>query len=345
MNTQQMRRQWLRWLAPVVVLAAVAFIFRDQLPFLAEAKTALLTASWPPLVGALVTALLAIACMAGVMQILLNVEGRITGPTRTNAITLASNAWSTTVPGGPAISAWLTYRVQRAWGASVGLCGWFFVISGALSTVWMVVIGVSAVVLLGADLSVVSLSATFIIAVGTIGAVFWATRHPAVIKRWVRYLPEKVQGRVYTVIDQVATIRISVGKFAAAALLSLLNQLLDVATMYFSVWSVLGTAPGLTAGHNEITTMGVSLAYIMTKLAGAAQVTPGGLGTVEPVAAGMLVAGGMTLVSATATTAIYRAISFAVITVIGWIVYGAVYAGRGYMVGRTDAAAPHEAER
>ena len=82
----------------------------------AAASRALLAAAWLPLFGALATALLAIACMAGVMQILLNVEGRITGPGRTNAITLASNAWSTTVPGGPAISAWLTYRVQRTWG-------------------------------------------------------------------------------------------------------------------------------------------------------------------------------------------------------------------------------------
>lgn len=338
LNAKQVWRQWLRWLAPIVVLVVAAFIYRDRLPFLAEAKTALLAASWLPLLGALATALLAIACMAGVMQILLNVEGRITGPGRTNAITLASNAWSTTVPGGPAISAWLTYRVQRTWGASVGLCGWFFIISGALSTVWMVLIGVSAVVLLGANLSVLSLSATFFIAAGTIAAMFWATRHPTVIKRWVRYLPEKVRGRVNTVIDQVASIRMSTGAFAAAAVLSLLNQLLDVATMYFSVWSVLGSAPGLSAGHNEITVMGVSLAYIMTKLAGAAQVTPGGLGTVEPVAAAMLVAGGMTLVSATATTAIYRAVSFAVITALGWVVYGAVYAGRGYLVGRTDTA-------
>ncbi|WP_284522596.1 flippase-like domain-containing protein [Corynebacterium aquatimens] len=79
--------------------------------------------------------------------------------------------------------------------------------------------------------------------------------------------------------------------------------------------------------------MGVALAYIMTKLAGAAQFTPGGLGTVEPVAAGMLVAGGMTLVDATAATVIYRTISFAFITLVGWVIYAAVYAGRGYLVG------------
>ena len=98
-----------------------------------------------------------------VMQLLQNTGARIANPANTNAIVYASNAWSTTVPGGPTISAWLTFRVHRSWGASVGLCGWFFVISGALSTVWMGVIGLVAVLFLGADLSVRTLLASLAI--------------------------------------------------------------------------------------------------------------------------------------------------------------------------------------
>ncbi|MCP1387558.1 YbhN family protein [Corynebacterium sp. TA-R-1] len=326
-------QQWLRWLAPVVLLALLLLVFRDELPFLGKAWKVLGRAQPWPVVAGVITASLAIAAMAGVMQILLNIEGRITDPARTNAITLASNAWSTTVPGGPAISAWLTYRVHRSWGASVGLCGWFFVISGALSTVWMVVIGVAAVVLMGADLSLTSLSVTLLLAVAAIGGLFWATRHPEVLKRWVGFVPQKVRERVERVIDQVAEIRMTGGQFVTAAVLSLLNQLFDVCTMVFAVWAVLGSAPGFTAGLNEITIMGVAIAFIMTKLAGAAQITPGGVGTVEPVLAGMLVAGGMTLIDATAATVLYRTISFALITAIGWVVYAWVYAGRGYMLG------------
>ena len=128
-------RTWLRWLAPVVLVVVVLVVLRDQMPFFGDVWRAVRSASPPPLLGTVVTALLALVAMAGVMQILLNVEGRITGVASTNAIVFASNAWSTTVPGGPALSAWLTYRVQRTWGASTGLCGWFFVVSGALSTV------------------------------------------------------------------------------------------------------------------------------------------------------------------------------------------------------------------
>ena len=309
-------------------MVVVLVVLRDQLPFFGEAWKAVGAASTGPLLLAVATAVLSLAAMSGVMQILLNVEGRITGVARTNAIVFASNAWSTTVPGGPALSAWLTFRVHRAWGASVGLCGWFFVVSGALSTVWMVLIGVVAVALLGAELSVWSLVASLAAALATIGAVFWATLHPAVLKRWVRFLPEKVRGRVVDVIDQVSAIRISAPAFFAAAGLSLANRLLDLATMVFCVWAVAGA--GVSAA-------GVCLAFIMTKLAGSAQVTPGGLGTVEPVAVGMLVAGGLPLATATAATVAYRAVSFVLITAIGWVVYAAVYAGQTPL--RTASAA------
>lgn len=312
-------RTWLRWIAPVVLAVVVLVVLRDQMPFFGDAWRAVRSASPLPLLGTVVTALLALVAMAGVMQILLNVEGRITGVARTNAIVFASNAWSTTVPGGPALSAWLTYRVQRTWGASTGLCGWFFVVSGALSTVWLVLIGIVAVVLLGADLSVTSLVLSLVAAALTIAAVFWATTHPAVLKRWTRFLPDRVRERAVSVIDQVSAIRISAPAFAGAAGLSLCNRLLDLATMVCAVWAV---------SSSSISLSGICLAFIMTKLAGSAQVTPGGLGTVEPVAVGMLVAGGLSLADATAATVIYRAISFALVTAIGWIVYSAVYLGR-----------------
>ncbi|MBC3178212.1 lysylphosphatidylglycerol synthase transmembrane domain-containing protein [Corynebacterium lujinxingii] len=321
-------RTWLRWLAPVVLAVVVLVVLRDQMPFFGEAWRAVHDAAPLPLAGAVATALLALVAMAGVMQILLNVEGRIAGPLGTNAIVIASNAWSTTVPGGPALSAWLTFRVHRSWGASTGLCGWFFVVSGALSTVWLVLIGIVAVVLLGADLSVASLLASLAAAALTIAAVFWATTHPAVLKRWVRFLPSRVHERAVAVIDQVAAIRISAPAFTSAAALSLVNRLLDLATMVFSVWAVAGQG---------VTLAGVCLAFIMTKLAGSAQVTPGGLGTVEPVAVGMLVAAGLPLATATAATVVYRAVSFVLITAIGWGVYAAVYAGRGFMAGRPAA--------
>lgn len=329
-------RAWIRWLAPLVVLAVVAVAFRDQLPFLGEALAALRESSPAPVLAAVVCAVLAILAMAAVMRILLTSDGVRVNMGNASAITLASNAWSTTVPGGPAISAWLTFNVHRSWGASVGLCGWFFVISGALSTVWMVVIGIAAVIFLGARLSVWALAGALIVALAAIAGLFWAIYNPTILRRWVRFLPERVRAKVVDLVDQLGSIRMSPGAFLAAATFSLLNQLIDVATLYFSVTAVTGALPGFSAGLNETTVQGVALAFIMTKLAGAAQITPGGIGTVEPVATATLVASGLTLVDATAATLIYRIISFALITAIGWIIYLLAYAGKGFMIGRVE---------
>lgn len=329
-------RAWIRWLAPLVVLAVVAVAFRDQLPFLGEAFAALRASSPAPVAAAVLCAVMSIQAMAVVMRILLTSDGVRVNLGNASAITLASNAWSTTVPGGPAISAWLTFKVHRSWGASVGLCGWFFVISGAMSTVWLVVIGIAAVIFLGARLSVWALVGSLIVALAAIAGLFWAIYNPEILRRWVRYLPQKVRDKVADFVDQLAAIRMTPGAFLAAATFSLLNRLIDAATLYFSTAAVTGELPGLTAGLNETTVQGVALAFIMTKLAGAAQVTPGGIGTVEPVATASLVASGLTLVDATAATLIYRIISFALITAIGWIIYLFAYAGKGFMIGRAE---------
>ena len=326
--------KWLRWTAPVVILFVGLVLFRDRLPFLGEAWTTLRRADLLPLVGAVATAFGAIAAMAAVMLVLLNIEGHIAELRGCINITLASNAWSTTVPGGPALSAWLTFRVHQAWGASTGLCAWFFVVSGALSTVWMALIGISAVVFMGARLSVWALAGSLAGTAAVVGALYWATRNPAVLKRWLRFLPARIATKASGVVDQVAAIQMSRRRFTAAAAFSLLNQVLDLAVLYFCAWSVLGTAPGFDPGLNQTSAMGITLAFIMTKLAGAAQVTPGGVGTVEAILAGSLVTVGLTLVDATAVTVLYRLISFALITAIGWVIHVAEYAGRGYMLGK-----------
>ncbi|SDL97301.1 hypothetical protein SAMN04488535_1428 [Corynebacterium mycetoides] len=331
--------RWLRWLAPLAGLALIAFVFRDELDFLGESWEVLRNASPAPVAAAVACSFASIIAMSAVMLLLINVEGRVATLPRTSAITLASNAWSVSIPGGPALSAWLTFRVQRSWGASAGVCGWFFVLSGAISTVWLVVIGIAAVMFLGAELSISALAVSLALAVVTTAFLYWATRHPAALTRWARHVPPRVRDRLVGVIEEVARIRISGTRFLAAAALSLLNRLFDLAIMYFAVWAVGGSAPTAVAGLNETTVAGVTLAFVMTKLAGSAQVTPGGVGTVEAVAAASLVAGGMTLVDATAAALIYRCVSFVLVAAAGWIVYAAAYAGRGYMLGKPAHAA------
>ncbi|AKK12040.1 lysylphosphatidylglycerol synthase transmembrane domain-containing protein [Corynebacterium uterequi] len=332
-------RQWLRWLAPLAVLGLLLVALRGQLPFLGEAFARLGDTHPGPVLAGVVTAVASLVAMGEVIRLLMR-SGSVTVAAReTLAITLASNAWSTSVPGGPAISAVLTFQVQRRWGASAAVCGWFFVISSVISTAWLALLGLLAVVV-GADLSTGSLLATGAVLIAVGAAVFWACHRPDVLARWLgaaarrtnRWASRRVRrlsGRalidadaVETSVRQLGLVRISARDFAAVSAFSLANRALDVATIWCAAWAVTGQ-PRADVGA-------ILLAYLTAKIAGSAQVTPAGLGTVEAAIIAALVATGVPAVDATGTAIVYRLISFAFITAIGWIIYAARYARHGF---------------
>ena len=113
----------------------------------------------------------------------------------------------------------------------------------------MALIGISAVVFMGAKLSVWALAGSLAGTAAVVGGLYWATRNPTVLKRWLRFLPARVATKASGVVDQVAAIQMSRRRFTAAAVFSLLNQVLDLAVLYFCAWSVLGAAPGLSLIH------------------------------------------------------------------------------------------------
>lgn len=334
---------WVRWLAPLAVLTLVLFLFRDQLPFLGEGFERLLRADPQGVLVAVVASVFSLLAMAEVMRLLLAAGGTRVPLWEAGALTLASNSWSTTLPGGPAFSAVFTFQIQRSWGASVILCGWFFVLSSAISTMWLVVIGLAAVWFLGANVSVGSLLVTLAVTTVLSWAVYWAANHPGHLERWVRSLlprlnrllrrrPDAGLDATVEQIRQLETVRLSPRRFAVAGTHSLLNRLFDVLTLWACVWAVTGVLPGLDKIPDHTTLMGVLLAYVTAKLAGSAQVTPAGIGTVEGAIIATLVATGMTAGDATAAALIYRLISFAFISALGWIVYFMRYARRGLRV-------------
>lgn len=333
-------RRWLRWLAPLVILVVLLVIFREQLPFLGQAFTELREARPGPILLACGAALISLFAMAEVMRHLLRAGGLRSSPVDTSALTLASNAWSTTVPGGPAFSAVLTFQVQRRWGASIALCSWFFVISSVISTMWLALIGLVAIVF-GAEIGLPSLLTSLAVMAVVGWVVYWASQHPEALARWARGLmprlnrllrrdPDAGVDSVVTQFEHLSTVRLTVGGFALTAAWSLLNRLFDAAVLWLSIWAVTGHLPWIQAELNQTTISGALLAYITAKLAGSAQVTPAGLGTVEAAIIATLVATGMTAVDATGAAIVYRVVSFAFITVLGWIIYLLRYARSGF---------------
>lgn len=334
------QRNLLRWLAPLLILVVLAFFFRDQLDFIGQAVRELRDARPGPIAVALVASLGSLVAMGAVMRLLLAAGGVRVPLPETTGITLASNAWSTTMPGGPAFSAVLTFQVQRRWGASIALSGWFVVISSAISTMWLMLIGVGAV-LLGADIGIWSLIGSLVATALVIGAVYWLSGHPRTLESWagrvlptvnraLRREPDRGRDALRAQFEHLSAVRLTPAGFATVSLYSLLNRLLDALVLWLSVWAVTGDLPLLEPAHNQTTLMGVLLAYITAKLAGSAQVTPAGLGTVEAAIIATLTATGMTAVDATGAAIVYRALSFVAVTALGWIVYFARYAGHGF---------------
>lgn len=327
-----MNKKWLTWGVSLAILVALGWFFRDQLGFIEEGLGRLRHAQPLPVALVVVFAFGAVVAMSEVMRRLIR-AGQVAVPLReTFAISMASNAWSTTLPAGPAFSAILTFQVQRGWGASVALCGYFLFLSSVLSSLFLALIGLAGVFFLNADMALHSLILTLVLMLAATGAIFWVTSHPATLERWLRsqnLLTGDKRERAIEEVRKLGKVHLSRPSFIAVAGFSLSHRLLDMLALWACVWAVSGELPWLRAGENATTMAGVALAYLTAKIAGTAQVTPGGLGTVEAAIIAPLVATGMTAVDATSAAIIYRLISFALVTIIGWVIYFWHYARKG----------------
>ena len=325
-------KNWLRLITSLIVLLVFVYVFRDELDFLREGFSRLSDSNPAAIALVIIAAIVAVLAMGEVMRLLIRAGGVKVPASETAALTLAANAWSTTLPAGPAFSAILTFYVQRTWGASVMLCGWFFVLSSAISTMWLVLIGLGGVLFLNADMALWSLIGTLVLMLALSGGLFWLTNHPDTIIRWLNRQKLIKGSKREALVDQVKNlegVHLTRRQFAWVSFYSLANRLIDMVSLWGCVWAVTGHLPALHAGEDTTTMAGVALAYLTAKLAGSAQVTPAGLGTVEAAIIATLVATGMTAVDATGAAIIYRLISFALITIIGWVIYFWHYARKG----------------
>ncbi|WP_165243123.1 lysylphosphatidylglycerol synthase transmembrane domain-containing protein [Corynebacterium lizhenjunii] len=323
------KRKLLSWCISLGILAALGWFFREELDFLQEGLRRLRHAELGPVLLVTVFSFGGVAAMSQVMRLLLAAGDNRVPLRETFAISMASNAWSTTLPAGPAFAAVLTFQVQRRWGASVALCSYFLFISALVSSMWLALIGIAGVFFLKVDMALGSLLATVALMVVAMAVIFWMTKHPAEVSRWLGGRSFRGARRLAAEMQHFHGIHLSRWAFSRVATWSLLHRLLDLLALWASVWAVTGQPPLFHAAENHTTIAGVALAYLTAKLAGSAQVTPAGLGTVEAAIITPLVATGLTAVDATSTAVIYRLISFALVTIIGWIIYFAHYARQG----------------
>lgn len=327
-----MNRKWIVWGFSLTLLLALGWTFRDELDFIAEGLARLHHAQPLPLAVVVLCSMLSLLAMGEVMRLLMRAGQVAVSVREAAAITWASNAWSTTLPAGGAFSAVLTYYVQGTWGASVVLRGYFLAVSSIISSLWLAIIGLAGVFFLNANMAWASLVGTIVAMCAAFGGVWWLSEHPATVERWLtarrRWQGPKLDALIAHV-RQLEEVHLSRGAFTVVTLSSLGHRLADLVSLWACVWAVSGHLPALHSGADATTFAGVALAYLSAKLAGSAQVTPGGVGTVEAALVATLVATGMTAVDATSAAIIYRLISFALMTAVGWVIYFWHYARRG----------------
>ena len=142
---------WLRWViiaVAVIVLTVEVALVRDQL---AKAWKSMYSANWLWLLAAVVAALASIHSFAQIQRTLLRSAGVHVRQWRSEAAFYAGNALSTTLPGGPVLSATFIYRQQRMWGASPVVASWQLVMSGVLQVIGLALLGLGGAFLLGAS--------------------------------------------------------------------------------------------------------------------------------------------------------------------------------------------------
>ena len=316
------RYWWVRWVVlavVVVVLAVEATLVWDQL---AKAWHSVLSANWWWVTAAVVAAMMSMHSFAQIQRELLKAAGVRVHQWRSEAAFYAGNALSTTLPGGPVLSATFVYRQQRLWGASPLVASWQLVMSGALQVVGLALLGLGGAFLLGAKNNPFSLLFTvggFVVLLLLAQAV--ASRPEMIdgigvrVLSWLNQLRGKPTDtwldKWREILRQLESVSLTRRQLGIAFGWSLFNWVADVACLAFAAYAA-GGRPSLA---------GLTVAYAAARAVGSIPLMPGGLLVVEAVLVPGLVSSGMTLPAAISAMLIYRLVSWIFISAIGWVVF------------------------
>jgi uncharacterized protein (TIRG00374 family) len=313
---------WLRWLiigiAVAVLTVEVALVW-DQL---SKAFHSLYAAKWLWVLAAVVAAMASMHSFAQIQRTLLRSAGVVVHQWRSEAAFYAGNALSTTMPGGPVLSATFMYRQQRLWGASPVVASWQLVMSGVLQVVGLALLGLGGAFMLGASKNPLSLIFTlggFVALLLLAQAV--ASRPDLIDGIGVKVLSwfNSLRGKPGSTgvdtwrehLNQLESVSLSRRDLTVAFSWSLFNWIADVACLAFAAYAA-GGKPSLA---------GLTVAYAAARAVGSIPLMPGGLLVVEAVLVPGLVSSGMTLASAISAMLIYRLVSWIFIAAIGWVVF------------------------
>ena len=313
---------WLRWVVIAVaifVLAVELVVVWDQL---AKAWKSVYSANWWWVLAAVGAALASMHAFGQLQRKLLRSAGVPVRQWRSDAAFYAGNALSTTLPGGPVLSATFIYRQQRIWGATPVVASWQLVMSGAMQVIGLALLGLGSAFLLGAKHNPLSLIFTLGGFLALILLAQAVASRPELIDgigvrlvTWFNSLRGKPADtgldKWRQTLEQLESVNLSRRQLGAAFLWSLFTLVAGVATLLFATY----------AAGGRPSPVGVAVAFAAARAVGSIPLMPGGLLVVEAVLVPGLVSSGMTLASAISAMLIYRLISWIFISAVGWVVF------------------------
>ncbi len=313
---------WLRWVVlsiVAIVLAVEVALVWDQL---AKAWMSLYQAKWWWLAAAMGAAAASMHSFAQVQRTLLKSAGVHVKQLRSEAAFYAANSLSTTLPGGPVLSATFLLRQQRIWGASTVVASWQLVMSGVLQAVGLALLGLGGAFFLGAKNNPFSLLFTLGGFVALLLLAQAVASRPELIEgigsrvlSWVNSIrgrpAETGLAKWRQILMQLESVSLRRRDLGVAFSWSLFNWIADVACLGFAAY----------AAGDHASVAGLTVAYAAARAVGTIPLMPGGLLVVEAVLVPGLVSSGMALPNAITAMLIYRLISWLFIAAIGWVVF------------------------
>ncbi|HSS56079.1 MAG TPA: YbhN family protein [Gaiellales bacterium] len=313
--------RYLIGLLAVALLTVEAILLARHL---SDVGAVLAHVTWSLLLLAVASEVCSLATFAAIYQRMLQAGGLRTRLRRVAGMVLAANALSATLPAGSALAIGYSFQRLRRFGASGPLAGWVIVVAGLVSYATFAVLGVAAALLVGtgtAGTLAVAVAVGAVLATGLV--VRAATRRPdllTAVGNWARRAVNRLRRRepaaggerVHRYVEQLVAIRPSTVDWLAAVGYAALNWAADVACLVLVCHA---------AGITDLSPRVILIAYAADAAAGALQLLPGGLGTVDGALILALINGGIPTASAAAAVLLYRLISFALPAAVGWTIW------------------------
>jgi putative heme transporter len=320
-----LRRSWpvLRWVFSIGLLVLGLEVLSGHRSELSGFGYVLGHLRWWWLPPAVLVEAASLLAFAGVQYRLLGAGG-LRAPVRPLiGVTLASQAITSSLPGGPALAAVYGFRWYRRMGADDTLAGWALVGSGVAAALSLALVAAAGVVLAteqGASLDLIPVVVGVLTVTVAVGALFVYERPLAVVVNWSVRTCHRLTGRprgdleaqIEQVVERVTVVRLHWRQIAAIVGWGLANWLFDCACFACSFLAVGVGIPW----------KGLLLAYGAGQLAANLPITPGGLGAVEGSITIALAYFGGAQAGTVDAVLVYRLISFWGVLVIGWLACG-----------------------